>query len=138
MSGRVKMFPRWYKQLKDLSPDVRKKLVEAILHAVSCHGSLEDKPTQAGKELVYWIKSEFDLVGFAPNFTYLKAEAKKQEDLEASWIHPWGFETLVYKHKKFPFLIFVNSKMRKDQMFLQEIPFNEDAIEKIVTTGVVG
>jgi len=122
MSEKVKSFPRWYEEMADKSPSFRKQIVETVLKNVSCHGSSNDKPTPLGKQFVGWIRKEFELIGFAPNAMYLRVSGA---DLQATFIHPWAMITLLYKHKKLPFVIQVNSGMRKDEMMLAQIPYNK-------------
>jgi hypothetical protein len=135
MSDKVKMIPRWYKNLRELSQAARVALVEITLDNVCRHGSMTDKYTVQGKKLVSWIKSEFVLVGIAPNFTYLKVKSTKN-DLNATYVHPWAMTTLIYKHKTLPFLIQVNAGMRLDQMLLAEIPMNQELFSQMEVTGM--
>lgn len=135
MSDKVKMIPRWYKSVREQSSAARKRLVEITLDNISRHGSLTDQPTEVGKQLVSWIKKEFVLVGIAPNITYLKVESAKK-DLNATYVHPWAMTTLIYKHKKLPFLIQVNAGMRLDKMLLAEIPMNAELFAKMEVAGI--
>ena len=134
-SSKVKMTPRWYKETFDAESKLRKQMVEDILYNVSCHGSLMDQPTEIGKQFVDWIRKEFVLIGFAPNTTYMKIEGKG-DDLQATWVHPWAMNTLIYKNKKLPFLIYVNAGMRLNEMLLAEIPFNMEAFENVLAGGL--
>lgn len=135
MSSSVKMIPKWFKELREMSEGERRQIVEIVLASVSCHGSLKNEPTEIGKQMVSWIKREFELIGFAPNTTYLKAQGKKSE-LDATWVHPWGMVTLIYKNKTLPFLIYVNAGMRKDEMLLKQIPFNSDSFGNEAVKGL--
>jgi len=136
-SEKVKSIPGWYNQLIALSYNQRRELVEKILYNVSTHGSLKDEPTAEGKEMVKWLKQSCDLIGFTPCVTYLKASGDREE-MDVTYIHPWGYLTLVYKHKKFPFLITVNSGMRKDKMILASIPANKGVFDGLSVVGIVG
>lgn len=135
MSERVKMFPGWYKELRKMNSSAREKLIEIVLENIRRDGDLKDQPTLEGTKLVQMLKRECEFVGFAPNVTYLKCQGKKDE-LQASFVHPWAMTTLVYKHKKLPILIYANAGMRKDQMLLAELPFNQELLDRIEVIGL--
>ena len=109
--------------------------MQIVLTNVSKHGSLNDRPTEIGKQLVGWIKKEFEIVGLTPTTTYLKVDAKKDE-IFATFVHPWAMVTLLYKHKTLPFCIQVNSGMRKDEMLLAQIPFNSSLFDNEDVIGL--
>lgn len=134
MSSSDKMtMPLWYKEVLEMSEKERKDLVEKTLDAISREGSLDDKPTKSGVALVQMLKRECELGGFSPNLWYCKFQGGK--DLADTFIHKWGYPTLVYKHKKLPVTLQVNPGMRKDRMLLQEIPSNRKLFEGVYVVG---
>ncbi len=127
--------PRWFKEILQMTEAERKNLVEEILRAVSTEGSTSDRPTASGVALVKFIRKECDLVGFTPNIWYVKAVGPKS-DLKDTFIHKWGYPTLLYKHKKLPYTIQVNPGMRKDRMLLAEIPGNRGLYKGVYVVGL--
>jgi hypothetical protein len=126
--------PAWFKEVLEMSEKERKELVNEILQAISREGSLNDKPTKSGLALVKMLKNECELGGFSPNLWYCKHQGKSGE-LRDTFIHKWGYPTLVYKHKNLPITLQVNPGMRKDQMLLKEIPGNRGLFEGVYVVG---
>ena len=126
--------PAWYKEVLEMSEADRKRLVNQILDAVSREGSLDDKPTKSGMALVKMLRTECELGGFSPNIWYCKHHGKPS-DLRDTFIHKWGYPTLIFKHKKLPVTLQVNPGMRKDKMLLKEIPGNRGLFEGLSVIG---
>ncbi len=126
--------PVWFREVLAMNERERKHLVEEILKAISREGSLSDKPTASGLGLVKMLKGQCELVGFSPNLWYCKAEGR--EGFRDTFIHKWGYPTLVYKHKTLPILIQANPGMRKDKMLLKEIPGNRGLFEGVYVVGL--
>lgn len=135
MSTDKMTIPGWYKEVLNMTESERKSLVAEILKAVAMDGSKNDRATVSGQKLVTYIRREFDLVGFCPNVWYGKASGSKN-DLRDTFIHKWGYPTLLYKHKTLPFTMQVNPGMRKDKMLLTEIPGNRGLYEGVYVVGL--
>lgn len=127
--------PKWYRAILDMTEKDRLGLVEKILHAIEREGSLNDQPTASGRAMVRMLKRDCELVGFGPNLWYAKARGGKA-DLRDTFIHKWGYPTLVYKHKKMPMTLQVNPGMRKDRMLLAEIPHNRKLFDGVYVIGL--
>lgn len=135
MSDKAKILSSWYRDLRESSTASRQAAVETALYNISCHGSKEDRPTVIGKQLVAWIRNEFELIGFTPNTAYLKLNGSGK-NASSTYVHAWAMVTLLYKNKKLPFVIQVNAEMRLDKMRLAEIAFNADTFEDEYATGL--
>lgn len=129
----AQMLPHWFKEVLQMTERERTELIGHILEAVSREGSLNDKPTKSGLDLVKMLKRDCELQGFCPNSMYARAKGK---DLKDMFFHKWGYPTLLYKHKKLPIVISVNPGMRKDTMMLSEIPHNKRLFEGVYVVGL--
>lgn len=65
-------------------------------------------------------KADYELIGFVPNLSYIKHDAKDAGLLNAIFVHPWGVPSLLYKHKRLPIAVIVNPAMRLDDTVLNE------------------
>jgi hypothetical protein len=133
MAGKTKMFPGWYKELRKLSASDRVALLEIVMENIRRGGDLKDRVNAEGDALVKELRRDYLFVGFSPSVMYLK----KTND-EATYVHPWGMVTLIFKHKRLPTLLHVNAAMRKDEMLLAKIPFNREVFEALDATGITG
>lgn len=131
------MFPGWYRDLEEMSPQARAKLIDVVLDNISRFGTQNDSVNSACSELVRALKRDFDFVGFSPSVMYLKHKGDR-DDLDATFVHPWAMVTLIFKHRKLPMLIHVNAGMKKDKMILASIPFNHEVFEGIAARGITG
>lgn len=73
----------------------------------------------------------WELVGFATNLQYIRADHSNDEMLKYMFVHPWGTPPLLYKHKRLPMFITVGPGIRWDNSVLKEIDDNgyNDSIE---------
>lgn len=132
MSSDSMNFPKWYREVLEMSEKERVDLVNKTLNEIAKEGSINDKPTASGLALVKMLRTECELGGFSPNIYYCR---HKGRDLKDTFIHKWGYPTLIYKHKRYPMTIQVNPGMRKDKMLLTEIPGNRKLFEGIYVVG---
>ena len=133
MAAKIKMFPSWYKELRELNASAREALIEIVLE--NLRRDINDRVSEEGSALVKDLRRNYEFVGFSPSVMYLKARDKDQE---ATYVHPWAMVTLIFKHKRLPTLTHVNAAMRKDEMILAKIPFNHEVFEAIEARGITG
>ena len=125
---KVKSFPGWYKDVQDHPASARKRLVEIALDNIRRGGNINDQVVPECDEMVKTLRRDYKLIGISPNLMYLKVDGSR-EDLNATYIHPWGMTTLIFKHKKLPILLHVNAAMEWDESFLAKIPQNHELFE---------
>lgn len=118
------LIPRHIEEFLNLSSRDKKRLVEIAMDNIERFGSLEDRPTEEGRAMRQWLERQFQFIGVSPNTMYIKTD-----DSQVPLIHPWGMTTLLFKHKRLPFVVSVNAEMRLDEMKLQEIPFNRETFQ---------
>lgn len=94
-------------------------------------------PSKEGDTLCSQLKKDFEFIGFAPNISYIKEKGPKDQ-LEALWVHPFSVPTLLYKHKKLPYLVLVNGNLDFNNTRLSDIKQNAslDGLENIL--GITG
>jgi hypothetical protein len=117
---------RWCEDFLRLTPSERKVVARQVLEELLAFSEKGegDSDTRAGKKLVSELRdaSLYELVGVSPNVQYFKVEGEK-EDLSAWWVHPFSVPTLLFKHKRLPFLVQVNPYLRYNENFTQDPSF---------------
>lgn len=123
--------PKWSQVLRH--SDTQDK-IEAF--EIAMNGILRTKGgniSKVGQEFIDLLNNETKFWGFCPNTTYFKAN----ED-NTLYIHPWGNNTLVFKHKKYPCLIVTNGALRADKSALEEISLNKEFRKAFQLIGLTG
>lgn len=129
-----------------LNADVgeREDFVGFVLDSIKNFKKGEVSPE--GKEAVAFLKNDCHLIGFCPSTTYIMHKERGEGSLNVFWEHPFSIPTLLYKHKKLPFLILSNGNLDFDDSRLvkmnsiAKIEVNEelDGEVNFETDGVQG
>ena len=93
-------------------------------------------------ECINTIMDNSELVGIAPNVSYMMVKGSKEE-LECMWVHPFSVPTLLLKVKDAPILIMANANLDYNDSVLTKIEHNEYHEElmktlKRYTRGITG
>jgi hypothetical protein len=93
-------------------------------------------------ECINAIMENSELVGIAPQVSYMMVEGSKEE-LQSIWVHPFSVPTLLLKVKNAPMLIMVNANLDYNDSVLTKIEHNEYHDElmktlKLYTRGITG
>lgn len=122
----------WASDLKNLDSARRQKLVDEVL------STLKESSREGDKRLYRAIiDGGYELVGIQPFLVYDRIkEIEGPEDLEADWVHQWGFPTLIYGHPKSSHLLIVNPWIRVSNSVVNELDGNSRvSIAKGQVTG---
>lgn len=130
----------WYRQLIHATKKRRHQFVDLVLEGLKVFKN--GKPNKAGQDFVKMLKKDCELIGFTPNVFYIKAGKKNGRDyaadMKTQWVHPFGSHTLLYKHKKLPFLIITNQNLKLDDSRLSDISENTSLSELQDILGITG
>ena len=111
---------------------VRRKVLKHFLEEADNENNGYDPKTI--KDIYDGItSSDFEYVGLMPNVAYIKENAEGA-DAEAIWVHPFGYPTLLYKHKSSPMFVIVNPLLRLNSSVVMEVPLNK--YETFLQSGV--
>ena len=95
------------------------------------------KVSEEGTKFVKNLQKDFEFVGFAPNIFYIKESGPKKHT-EVQWVHPFSVPTLLYKHKKLPYLILTNPNLDFNDSRLRQIDQNVSLEELQNILGITG
>lgn len=126
----------WIEKLLSMTSKARKLVREKVIAALQEEIENENSgyDPQSIEQIVEALDSKhFEFVGFMPNVTYAKESGDKDE-MRALFVHPFGYPTLLYKHKRSPVYVFVNPLLRFNGSVLHEIPYSE--YKKFMDKGV--
>ena len=85
------------------------------------------------------LTKECTLIGICPNNYYVLHKTREAgKDMDSTFIHKWGYPTLLYKYNKAPIVFQVNPGIRLDEMLLNEIPYNQKFFKGVAVSGEVG
>jgi hypothetical protein len=123
VSDDVREYPAWFEILDRVPAGKRLKMVAQVIADIRSYRSKKVKNPEI-KYLSDQLENdkEFELVGFTPNFQYMKVEGS---DSDRIYHHNFGTPTLVYAHKRLPILVMTNAFIRKDKNVLAENPDND-------------
>ena len=115
----VKQYAQWVYTMIKTAPAKRKEWIKIIFD------NLKSKKTKEFENLVEMLqdRSNFDLIGFAPNLHYIKHDKRRgdtEEDLGCVFVHAWATPKLLFTHKRLPVIIIVGDDMRYDDSVLNE------------------
>lgn len=93
-------------------------------------------------ECINTIMDNSELVGIAPNVSYMMVKGDKEE-MESMWVHAFSVPTLLLKVKGTPMLVMVNANLEYNDSVLTKIKHNEYHEElmktlKRYTRGITG
>lgn len=137
MSSLKDKVPLWFQEFSQMSQSEREKVMDDTLKAVACFNSTDGKPTSDGRALVVYLRRECLIQGLTYETCYSPVQGGNKE-LQSLFIHKYGLPTLLYVHKRLPFVLNVNPAIRKDAMVLSEIPANSTHFRHVYTVGITG
>ncbi len=131
---------RWAIDMSRWSLDHKLKARDAALRALSgfdCR-SKEFHPTDTGVRLTQQLCStNYDHIGFAPFVEYGRLEGDREE-LQARWIHAFGFPTMIFNERSSGELVITSSALRHDTSVLFEVLKNSQSIRGNEPQGWTG
>jgi hypothetical protein len=65
-------------------------------------------------------QKEFEIVGFAANFSYVNLVGSKTCDPKAVYLHKWETPALLLKHRRLPIVIMTSPSVRLNDTILRE------------------
>lgn len=137
----------WATTILDSEEKERPEFVELILKSILNFKNGES--SDEGKKAVSFLKNDCHLIGFCPSTTYIMPKNRGEGSLDVFWEHPFSIPTLLYKHKKLPFLVLSNGNLDFDDSRLikmnklKKIETEEDLtgevrLEKDEVRGITG
>ena len=102
----------WAVTMLEAEEDERAEFVDLILDSIK--NFKKGEISQEGKEAVSFLKNDCSLIGFSPSVTYIMHKERGEGSLNVFWEHPFSIPSLLYKHKKLPFLILSNGNIDFD------------------------
>lgn len=102
----------WSVTLLDADENERKELID--LSYDSIRGFKKGEDSEEGNDAVNFLKGECEMIGFCPSTTYIMHRPRGEGSLDVFWEHPFSIPTLLFKHKKLPFLILSNGNLDFD------------------------
>lgn len=128
---------KWAQILFNGNGKQRMEVVKAVIDAVKIYK--KGKTSKEGEYFYNLITSdEVELVGFAPNITYIRANSSDKSDLEVLWDHRFSVPTLLFHLKDSPVMLLVNPNVNYNDSRLMEIEENSDLIEIRDLKGIIG
>ena len=128
---------KWAQILFNGNGKQRMEVVKAVIEAVKIYK--KGKTSKEGEYFYNLITSdEVELVGFAPNITYIRANSSDKSDLEVLWDHRFSVPTLLFHLKDSPVMLLVNPNVNYNDSRLMEIEENSDLIEIRDLKGIIG
>lgn len=119
----------WSPLLTQLNVKERQELTDFVLKGIETYK--QGEVTKEGKEAVRHLEDECIFIGFSSQVQYVMEQPRGHGSLDYIWEHPFSIPTLLFKHKKFPFLIMANGnidfddgRMNKSKYNNNEVPFN--------------
>ena len=126
----------WAQNILKSPQATRKEATQIALDGISKFN--KGKISEEGKNLVKYLKSDCELIGFIPHVAYIKENSRIKSELNAVWVHPFAQRTLLYKIKDMPCLLIVNSSISKDDSALRAIEGNHTIDELLNIAGITG
>ena len=101
----------------------RANWVNLILDGIKSYR--KDRSSPDAKYLTEMLDSDtWELIGFAVNLQYVRADHPNDDMLKYIFVHPYGTPPLIYKHKKLPIIITVGPGLRWNESILRELDDN--------------
>lgn len=116
----------WAVTMLDFEQEERLEMVEDVLQSILTYQKGEVSPE--GEDAVAVLQNECKLIGFVPSVTYIMHKERSEGSLEVFWEHPFSIPTLLYKHKKLPFLILSNGNIDFDVSRLTKVYKSSDKV----------
>ena len=102
----------------------RAKWVDHILDGIKSYRKKRSSPDAKYLTEILEDDDTWELIGFAVNLQYVRADHPSDDMLKYIFVHPWGTPPLIYKHKKLPVMITVGPGLRWNESILREIDDN--------------
>ena len=109
----------WAVTMLDAEESERVEFVDLILDSIK--NFKKGEPSEEGNQAVSFLKNDCKLIGFCPSTTYIMATPRGEGSLDTFWEHPFSIPTVLYKHKKLPFLILSNGNLDFDDSRLRKM-----------------
>lgn len=91
------------------------------MEGIKCYKQGEE--SDEGSEAVDFL-NDCKFVGFTNQAQYVMASERGKGSLEYIWEHPYSIPSLLFKHKKFPFLIVANGNIDYDDGRMRKSKYN--------------
>ena len=142
MSGQVKEYLSWVTTMLDTPVKKRWEWVNLIIEGIRSYRKESKSPLSKQDEATVKYLSDallddktFEIVGFAPNISYVRVDAPNRDMLKYIWIHPWGTPPLVLKHRRLPVFLIAGPGIRWNDTILRELKENGHTDSVIGATG---
>jgi hypothetical protein len=135
----------WAVTMLDAEQGERKEFADMVFNSIA--NFKKGEPSEEGRKAVNFLKNECEMIGFCPSTTYIMHKSRGEGSLNVFWEHPFSIPTLLFKHKKLPFLILSNgnldfddsrlikmnkmAKIEVDEDLEGEISFEDDEVRGI-------
>ncbi len=121
--AKLKEFLKWFEQFVKLPVKLRKEQYQFVMN------DLKKSALIGHRELHEMLKSNrYVLVGMCPNVQYAIFDGAK-EYLDARWIHPLGFHSMLVYDKKLMCFLIVGTKIRFNDSVVNEMLRQSQKVE---------
>lgn len=128
---------KWVNILIDSKTTVRHNLVKHCLNAIKLFKKGEK--SKAGDDcLKFLTAADKQLIGFAPEISYIMVDHKDKSNLNIMWNHKFSIPTLLYHVKGTPFLLLANANLDYNNSKLLEIDDNKAMADELKWDGILG
>jgi len=136
----VKEYLSWVTTMLETPAKKRWKWVETIIEGIRSYrdpkkANAVDDATKKYLSDALLDESTWEIVGFAPNISYVRVDCPDKEMLGYIWVHPWGTPALLLKHRRLPICIMAGPGIRWNDTILRELKENGYVDKPIGFTG---
>ena len=121
--SKIKEFLKWFEQFVTLPAKLRKQQYQFVMD------DLKKSACKGHRELYEMLKSSrFVLVGMCPNVQYAIFDGAK-EYMDARWVHPLGFHSMLVYDKRMMCFMIVGAKIRFNDSVVNELLRQSQKVE---------